>query len=128
MSASRARQVTKSVRFSAEESALLSEISRREHLAEGTLLRKLVLDGLAQYRLEQAVADYEGGELNLGEAAHRAGVSIQRLMAELERRGVDRSSPMQVVQSLETLTELFGASPELRETVQELRARHTTTR
>ncbi len=66
------KQVTKSVRFSAEENALIEQVSQREYLPEGTLLRKLVLEGLARYRLEEAIADYEAGDRNLGQAARRA--------------------------------------------------------
>ncbi len=38
----RERSVTKSIRLSPHESALLAEVRGREHLAEGTLLRKWV--------------------------------------------------------------------------------------
>lgn len=116
------RSVTKSVRFSPEESTLLAQVSEREHLPEGALLRKLVLDGLARFRLEQAIADYEAGELNVGEAAQRAGVGVHRLLAELDRRGIDTIAPEHFRASLEHLTELFGGSPELRDTLSELRA------
>ncbi len=108
------RPVTKSVRLSPEESALLAEVSVREHLAEGTLLRKWVLDALARARLDQAIADYSAGEINLGEAAAHADVSVSRLLVELESRGVDTISPAHFRASLENLVELFGGSPELR--------------
>lgn len=108
------RPVTKSVRLSPDENALVAEVSRREHLAEGALVRKLVLDGLARYRLDQAIADYAAGEINLGEAALRAGVSVQRLLAELERRGVETMAPAHFHASVHTLVDLFGGSDELR--------------
>lgn len=114
MKAAGARQVTKSIRLSEDESRMLADLSSREHLAEGTLLRKLVLDALDAYQLQQAVLDYERGEINLGEAAIRAGVGLQRMMAELERRGVGLGTADHVAESLENLAELFGGSPELR--------------
>ena len=77
-----ARLVTKSVRLSPDESTLLAEVSSREHLDESTLLRKWVLDALQHSRLELAIADYASGELNLGEAAARAGVSVGRMIAD----------------------------------------------
>jgi predicted HTH domain antitoxin len=116
-----AKQLTKSVRFSEEEATWIEQVSRREHLPEGTLMRKLVLDGLAELRLEQAVADYAAGDLNLTEAAHRAGVSVRRLMTELERRGVELLDARHMAASLETLADLFGGSPELRLTLDDLR-------
>ncbi len=115
------KQVTKSVRFSPEESAAIERVSERERLPEGTLMRKLVLDGLARYRLEQAIADYESGEINLGEAARAAGVGIRRMMVELERRGTGLHDEAHVVTSLENLTTLFGGSQEMHETIATLR-------
>ena len=117
------RLVTKSVRFSSEESDLISQISQREHLSEGTFMRKLVLDGLERYRLDQAIARYESGERNLGQTARDAGVSIYQMIEELDRRGVYRGSGEHVIRSLENLVELFGGSPELRETIAEAKAR-----
>lgn len=117
------KQITKSVRLNAEENALLERISEREHLPEGTLMRKLILEGLARQRLEQSIGDYQTGELNLGTAAGRAGVSVQRMMAELERRGIDLGDEAHVRASLATLTELFGASPELHQIIAERASR-----
>ena len=71
------KTITKSVRFSAEESALIERVSQREHLPEGTFVRKLVLDGLSRYRLDDAVERYEAGESNLGQAAQAAGVTVR---------------------------------------------------
>lgn len=112
--ATKRRPVTKSVRLSPEESAFLAEVSLREHLAEGTLLRKWVLDALARARLEHAVGDYTAGEFNLGETAARAGVSTARLLAELDARGIDTITPAHFRASLNNLVDLFGGSDELR--------------
>jgi predicted HTH domain antitoxin len=119
----RTKQVTKSVRFSAEENALIEQISHREHLAEGTLLRKLVLEGITRYRLEAAIHAYTTGEVNLSEAAREANVSVQHLMAELDRRHIGLGSGEHVVTSLENLADLFGGSQELRDTIADLKAR-----
>jgi hypothetical protein len=113
------RPVTKSVRLRPQESELIAEVSAREHLAEGTLLRKWILDALAHARLEYAVADYGAGEINLSEAANRAGVSVARLLAELDTRGVDTITPAHFRASLAHLTELFGSTDELRAVLQE---------
>lgn len=117
------RQVTKSVRFTAEETALIEAVSQREHLSEGTLMRKLVLDGVAQLRLNQAINDYAAGELNLGDGARQAGVSLRRFMAELERQGVELVDDQHLAASLETLVDRCGGSPALQETIAALRGR-----
>jgi hypothetical protein len=114
------RPVTKSVRLRADESKLIAEVSAREHLAEGTLLQKWVLDALAHTRLEYATADYAGGAINLGEAAGRANVSVTRMLAELDARGVDTITPAHFRASLTNLTELFGGSEERRAVLREL--------
>lgn len=118
---SRARPVTKLVRLSAEESSLLAAVSARERLAEGALLRKWTLDALALARLEHAIADYRAGEINLGEAAARAGVGLPRLLAELDARGVDTISPAHFDASLENAVDLFGGSEALRSALAERR-------
>jgi hypothetical protein len=111
---SKSRPITKSVRLSSEESALLAEISSREHLAEGTLLRKWIVDALAQVRLEHAIADYRSGAMNLGELAAHTGMSMPRLLAELDARGVDTITPAHFRASLGNLAELFGTSDQLK--------------
>ena len=116
------RPVTKSVRLSREESALLAEVSAREHLAEGTLLRRWVLDALTRARLEHAIADYTAGEINLGEAAARAGVGVARLLAELDGRGIDTITPAHFRAGLQNLVDLFGGSEELQALLAERRA------
>lgn len=116
------KQVTKFVRFTAEETALLEEVSRREHLSEGTLMRKLVLDGLARVRLDQAMNDCESGDVSLSDAVRQAGVSLHRLMAELDRRGVELVDEEHLASSVETLADLFGGSAALSEAIAQLRS------
>jgi hypothetical protein len=77
----------------------LEQTSRREHLAEGTLLRKLALEGIARYRLESAIHAYSTGEIDLREAARQADVRVQRLVAELDRRGIGPGSGEHVLTS-----------------------------
>jgi hypothetical protein len=115
------KAISKSVRFTPEETSLIEEVSRREHLPEGTLMRKLVLEGIARLRLDRAIADYQAGDLNLGEAARSAGVSVRRMMTELDRRGVDLGGGQDILHGLESLAQIFGASPALRETIAERR-------
>ncbi len=114
--------VTKSVRFSPEEGALVAQVSQRERLPEGTLMRKLVLEGLARYRVEEAITDYQAGDVNLGQAARRAGVSVQRLMVELDCRGIELASREHFTTSIENLAHLFGGTRELHEVVAEIQA------
>ncbi|MBM4467388.1 MAG: hypothetical protein FJ014_17840 [Chloroflexi bacterium] len=113
--------VTKTIRLSPEEGMALEQLSREEHLPESTLLKKLVLDGLAHRRLDWACAAYARGEINIRGAARYAGLSIYEMLDELKRRDVEIVSPEQFLDGLTDLADLFDL-PELREVAGELRA------
>lgn len=117
--------VTKTIRLSPEEEMALEQISREEHLPESTLLKKLVLDGLARRRLEWACAAYQRGELTLSSAARYADTSVYEMMDELKRRGIEIVSPTQFLDGLDDLADLFDM-PELRAVAGELRTSATT--
>jgi predicted HTH domain antitoxin len=112
--------VTKTIRLSPEEGMALEQLSREEHLPEGTLLKKLVLDGLARRRLDWACTAYARGEIDIRSAARYAGLSIYEMLDELKRRDVEIVSPDQFLDGLADLADLFDL-PELREVAGELR-------
>ena len=116
-----AQTVTKTIRLSPEEGMALEQLSREEHLPESTLLKKLVLDGLALRRLDWACAAYARGEINIRGASHYAGLSVYEMVDELKRRDIEIVSPEQFLDGLADLADLFDL-PELREVAGELRA------
>lgn len=95
-------------------------MSHEEHLSETTLLKKLVLEGLARRRLEWACRAYARGEVDIGGAARYAGLSVYEMLDELKRRDVELVSPEQFLDGLEDLADLFDM-PELHEVTSELR-------
>ncbi len=115
------QSVTKTIRLSPEEGAALEQMSREEHLPETTLLKKLVLEGLARRRLEWACAAYARGEVDIGGAARYADLSVYEMIDELKRRDIEMVSPEQFLDGLEDLADLFDM-PELHEVADELRA------
>jgi predicted HTH domain antitoxin len=117
--------VTKTIRLSPTEEMALEQISREEHLPASTLLKKLVLDGLARRRLEWACAAYQRGELTLNSAARYADISIYEMLDELKRRGTEIVSPTQFLDGLDDLADLFDM-PELRAVAGELRTSAAT--
>lgn len=118
------QSVTKTIRLSPEEGAALEQMSREEHLPETTLLKKLVLEGLARRRLEWACAAYARGEVDIGGAARYADISVYEMIDELRQRDIEMVSPEQFLDGLEDLADLFDM-PELRKVAGELRASST---
>lgn len=115
------QSITKTIRLSPEEGAALEQMSREEHLPETTLLKKLVLEGMARRRLEWACAAYARGEVDIGGAARYAELSVYEMIDELKRRDIEMVFPEQFLDGLEDLADLFDM-PELREVADELRA------
>jgi predicted HTH domain antitoxin len=115
------QSVAKTILLSPEEGAALKQMSLEEHLPEATLLKKLVLEGLARRRLEWACSAYERGELDIGSAARYAGLSVYEMLDELKRRDVELVSPEQFLEGLKDIADLFDI-PELREVAEELSA------
>jgi predicted HTH domain antitoxin len=113
------QSVVKTIHLSPEEGAALKQMSLEEHLPEATLLKKLVLEGLARRRLEWACSAYARGELDIGGAARYAGLSVYEMLDELRQRDVELISPEQFLEGLEDLADLFDM-PELREVADEL--------
>jgi hypothetical protein len=117
------RLVTKSVRLSPEESKELRRISEKEFISEAALMRKLICEGLARYRLESAISAYMRGELDLSSAARYAGVSVYQIMNEIQRRGIAISSSIEkFLDGLQALAESFDGSDELLQAIARMRS------
>lgn len=113
--------ITKSIRLAREESRVLEQISRAESLSEAALMKKFVLEGIARYRLEQAIAAYRRGEIDLSAAARHAGTSIYHLLEELKARDIHvEAAREKFLDGLRTLAELFGGSDALNRTLSQL--------
>jgi len=85
-------------------------------------MRRLILEGLARLRLEEAIQAYANGEVDLSAAARHAGVSVYKMLTELQRRDV--APPVareKFLDGLETLAETFGGSEALFQTIAQMR-------
>jgi|GEM_PF-1764540 len=103
---------------------VIKYISRSEHIPEDVLLRKFVLDGLADFRLDAACRAYAKGRLNLSGASRMAGLGVEEFMMHLKRRGIEFGpSYEQVLDGLATLAENFD-NDILRQVVKEERAKY----
>lgn len=114
--------VTKSVRLAPEESERLKRISEVESTSESALMRRFILEGMAQYRLEEAVEIYARGEADLSAAARHAGVSVYQMLTELQLRDITPPAAREkFLDGLETLSETFGGSEVLSRTIAQMR-------
>jgi len=122
MTISEKTMVRRTIHLSPEEHERLLQISREEHMPEAVLLKKLILDGLEQRRIERACAAYANGELNLSGAARYAGIGVEEMMRELEQRGIDYGPTLeQYLDGLEFLLDTFGDDTVAREVIAEVR-------
>jgi hypothetical protein len=86
-------------------------------------MKQFVLEGMARYRLEQAITAYQQGEADLSAAARFAGISVYRMMTELKLRDISPPAAAEkFIEGLKTLVETFGGSEALRQTIGELEA------
>ena len=116
--------IVKSVELTHDEVETIQRISSTEYLSEMALLRKFILEGMARYRLQEAVAAYQRGEIDLSRAARYAGLSVYQMMDELQRRGVEINvSTEKFIDGLEGFVEDYGGSQALRQMITRLRER-----
>lgn len=115
--------IMKSVRLEVDEGVILARISHREGISEAAILRRFIRDGLSRYRVDEALALYERGEIDMRAAARHAGISMYQMMAELQRRdNAPAEANEKFIDGLQTLAETFGGSVALHETIAEYKA------
>jgi len=112
--------ITKSIRLSAHENEMLGHISQIQGVSEAAILKRFVLEGMAEFRLEEAITAYQRGEADLSAAARHAGISVYHLMTELQKRDISPPAAAEkFVEGLKTLVEAFGGSDALAQTISE---------
>lgn len=118
-----ASPMTFPIMLTSDEAKILKHVSEADHIPEDVLIKKFVLDGLAEYRIDFACRAYARGRLNLSGAARVAGIGVEEMMNHLDRRGIEwRPTREQFLDGLEALAESFD-NETLRRVVQEERAR-----
>jgi len=112
---------TETIQLTPAERKELQQASQEVYLTPSALAKKLVLEGLARWRLERAIQFYANGEASLSGAARYARVSVYQLMRELRRRRIPITPPAEdFLHGLENVAALFDA-PDLHEVAVELR-------
>jgi len=115
-------KASKTIRLTPEEAEELSKICREEPFTESALMKRWVLEGLARYKLERAVAACMRREVSIGEGAAMAGVSYNRFERELWDRHIIVLEDPQFLQTLASLGESDSRLSQTVRTVEEGRA------
>lgn len=107
--------IVKTVQLTPDEDSIIRQISAATHLPESALMKKFVLEGVARYRLDETIAAYQRGEMDLSRAARYAQVSIYQMLDEMRRRGIAiNTSEEKFLSGLESFANDFGGTDELK--------------
>lgn len=118
---SQIKTITKSIRLDTKSSKKLKEISQEEGVSEAAILKRFILKGIAEQRLEKAVVAYQRGEADLSAAAKYAEISVYHMMNELVKRDISVPADAEkFVSGLKTLMDTFGGSAALEQTITSL--------
>ncbi|MEA3294581.1 MAG: UPF0175 family protein [Euryarchaeota archaeon] len=66
----------------------IEEACRQEAVDKATMLRKLVDNGLTEYRTKKAFESYMEGKISLGKAATMARITYRGALEELKKRNI----------------------------------------
>jgi len=80
---------TVTTRIPEEEERLLAELEAEWSADRSEVLRRLISEGLDDWRRERALADLREGRVTLREAADRAGVAYVEMLTLAAEAGVD---------------------------------------
>lgn len=101
------------IRIPKELAEEIEYVSQQEALRKSDVARKWLIEGLRRWKLDQAVSQYQRGEISLERAAEEAGLSLYAMMDELRRRGIalDRTTPDDVRNEILTLLQRTLQAP-----------------
>lgn len=118
MNADRSEQVN--LRLEEELVREIERAAQEEALDRGTMVRRLLRDGLRGWRKERAILGYQAGRLSIGRAAEDAGLTQWELMDELRARHI--AHPL----SAEDVGEWFREEEGFRTTIEWMGRKITT--
>lgn len=83
--------VTITTRVPKEVEKQIKDISNEEKLDKSTVIRRLLVEGIREWRIERALKLYRDGKITLGKAARMADTSLRQMM----KLASDRAIPFQ---------------------------------
>jgi predicted HTH domain antitoxin len=108
-----AQTVQLNLRIDAELARHLNRIAEQESLRKTDVARKYLVEGVREWRLEQAIRHYQQKQVSLERAAADAGLTLYEMMDELRRRGtaLDQTTPAEARAEIRALLEEIAAAP-----------------
>jgi predicted HTH domain antitoxin len=100
------------LRVDAELAHYLERIAEQESLHKTDVARKYLVEGVRNWRLEQAIRRYQQEQVSLERAAADAGLTLYEMMDELRRRGIalDQTTPAEARTEIQALLEEIAAA------------------
>ena len=101
------------LRIDAELARHLNRIADQESLRKTDVARKYLVEGIKNWKLEQAFRRYQQGQVSLERAAADAGFTLYEMMDELRRRDIalDQTTPAEAHAEIRALLEEISAAP-----------------
>jgi predicted HTH domain antitoxin len=65
---------------------LIDEIARREGMDRSTVMRRFLLKGIREWRIERALKEYEEGKITLWQAAEKCNLPLWEMIDEVKKR------------------------------------------
>lgn len=103
--------VTKSIRLTRTEAKELTEVARRAAASESALMKKWILEGIRDQKLERAIQAYMKRETDLRGGAAMAGVSFNRFLHEIQKRHIIILEDDHFLDHLAGLADAFDSDP-----------------
>lgn len=79
---------TASVRLPQEIVEEIEKLSKQEGIDKGTLIRRLIVESLKEYKIKRALEQYREGRISLWKAAEIAGITYREALEELRKRNI----------------------------------------
>ena len=80
--------VTITTRVSEEIEKEIRSISEREQLDRSTVVRRLLMEGIKDWKIKYALEEYSEGRVTIWRAARMAGISLRQMLDIAAKKGI----------------------------------------
>ena len=96
---------TVSTRLNEKELEKIEQIAKKENLDRSTLIRKILLNGMKEYSMEESGKLYQKGRVSLAEAATISEVSLWEMIEYVQRKNI--RPPFENIEDIEKEIDTF---------------------